>query len=138
MPMYQKDLDIGQPDGHSTMHMAVHHLQLAAAMFDRFPPEMYLSVLHVHAADIPQSVKGMLAAVTAQMELELWLRDWKVNALEEMKAFADDDPAMDSIRDRYAEKAREHLARSGMSEEQIASELGDLAAVLRELREASA
>jgi hypothetical protein len=138
MGMYQQDLDIGQPDGHSTMHLAVHHLQLAAAMFDRFPPEIYLSVLGVHAADIPQSVKGMLAAVTAQMELQLWLRDWKANALEEMKAFTDDDPAIEPIWDRFAEQVRERLAGSGMSEEQIELELGDLVSVLREFREASA
>lgn len=137
MGMYQQDLDIGQPDGHSTMHLAVHHLQLAAAMFERFPPEIYLAVLKVHAADIPQSVKGMLAAVTAQMELEVWLREWKVKATEEMRGLQDDDPAIEPIWDRLLEEVRRHLEALGMREDQIANELGYLASVLRELRKVS-
>jgi len=137
MGMYQQDLNIGQPDGHSTMHLAVHHLQLAAAMFERFPPEIYLAVLKVHAADIPQSVKGLLAAVTAQMEHEAWLREWKVKTTEEMKGLQDDDASIEAIWDRHLEEVRRHLGAIGMREDQIANELGDLASVLRELREAS-
>ena len=136
--MYQQDLDIGQPDGHSTMHLAVHHLQLAAAMFERFPPEMYLSVLSVHINDIPESVKGMLAVVTAEMELEIWLRDWKERAGREIGAFSKDDPAITPIWDRYDAAMRERLTAAGWTEDQVKDELGDMASVVHEFWEANA
>jgi hypothetical protein len=135
-PMYHQDLHIGEQDVDTTFLLALHHLHLAAALFERFSPEEFAEAKTRSA--VPGAVEGMLAAVTAQMELEAWLRDYKISACWEMAAYADNDPAIEPIWDRHAEAIRERLTMAGHSEEDVRDELGDMASVLHGVREANA
>lgn len=129
--MYHHDLNISD-DADETFFLAVHHLRLAMSMFDRFRPEEFAEALS--RASIPIEAELLVSTISEQMELEAWLRDWKVQAAEEMYVYADDDPKIEPIWEKYEKALRERLSEAGQSECSILDELGDMATVLEVVR----
>ncbi len=133
--MYSVELDTG--DVHSTFIYAVHHLKLAAAMFEQLSPhEFDAAKAIVRPGDLTDTVASLLAVISTEMETSAWLQSWKKKGAIEMASFADDDPDLDRIWDRYEVEIRKRLSAVGESEEGIDMELGDMGSMLREYREA--
>ena len=135
-----RPIEIDLFDSTNVFHKAIHHLHLAAVMFDALSPEQFegiLGVLGSSLPDFPDGVQEMLAPITARMKTEAWLNDWKQEGAKEMLPVALDDPKGDEIWDRYAAEIRSRLSAAGYSEEIILDQIGDMGSVLHEMRDAN-
>ena len=128
-----QDLYVAAHDADTTFTLAMHHLLLAAALFDRLTPEEFADVQERAVA--PGEIRRLLAAVSGQMQTDAWLRDLKQQAAEEMTQFLENDLAAQPVWDRYETMIRERLAAEGESEDTIEMENGDMAAVVQEYRD---
>lgn len=132
--MYRQEISLEPHDADTTFFLAMHHLELAAALFERFRPEEFAAARE-RAIAPPDAVKAMLASVVSEMELEAWLSEAKTSAAREMLHLADDDPLIDPIWERHADVIRTRLSAAGRTEDEVRDELGDMASVLHEMRE---
>lgn len=131
--MFHPDVDFGEKDPDRLFVLGIHHLRLAASIFEMFSPEEFAAALA--RASVPETVSGMMSALHAEKDLEGWLYDEQRNTAEELaKLDKGDEAGATAIWDRHEATLRARLWAAGYSEEQIQFEMGETAAMAQERR----